>query len=415
MLDFFFLLIFLFAVAIFLRLDWIYYLIYVVGGVWLFSHWWVRRSLNQITVNRRMGYKAFTGEDIPVEIVLHNHSRLPIPWLRIHESVPIELQGRDAYKVVVSIGSRSTAQHTFHLHCQRRGYYPLGPLRLYTGDLFGFAESAWQESQPVYVTVYPQVLPLPQLGLPSQLPFGTARTRQRIFEDPTRMSGVRPYDSGDSMRHIHWRASAHESTLLVKKYQPSIALDTTVVLDLNEGAYPLRERFSASEWAIVIAASLTSHLAEHRQAVGLFSNGWDPLSEREVQPIHSQTGRGHLMTILEMLARIGLRRLDAKTNNGSKEEAPPPFALESWLPNHATSLTWGTTLLIVTPQVSESLLWSLHSLYRRGITILVIVCVHHPDFEVTRSRAGALGIQIHEAIWESDLAHLRQDVGMQGQ
>ncbi len=407
MFDFFFLLIFLFGVAIFLRLDWIYYLLYVVGGVWLFSHWWVRRSLSYLSVNRRLSPKAFTGEDVDVEIVITNKSRLPVPWLRIHESVPLELQGSDAYKTVVSIGGRSQTQHTFHLHCQRRGYYSVGPLRLYTGDLFGFAESAWQESNPTHITVYPQVLTLPQLGLPSQLPFGTVKTRQRIFEDPTRMSGVRPYDSGDSMRHIHWRASAHESTLLVKKFQPSIALDTTVVLDLNDDAFPDRERYSASEWAIVVTASLASHLAEHRQSVGLFSNGWDPVSEREVQPIHSQTGRGHLMAILEMLARIQVRKALPENGTHPPGEAPN-VAIETWLLNHATSLTWGTTLIVVTPRLSEPLLWSLHSLYRRGITVLVLVCVHHADFKATSVQAEALGITAHEVIWESDLAHLQQ-------
>lgn len=411
MIDFFFLLVFLFAIAVFLRMDWIYYLIYVVGGIWLFSHWWVRRSLQQVTVSRRLNQKAFTGEDIEVEVTLHNRSRLPLPWLRIHESVPMELQARNAYKTVTSIGSRATAHHRYTLHCHRRGYYALGPLRLYTGDLFGFAESIWQESGPTYVTVYPQVLPLPDLGLPSQLPFGTVRTRQRIFEDPTRMAGVRPYDSGDSMRHIHWRASAHESQLLVKKYQPSIALDTTVVLDLNEEAYPARERFSGSEWAVVIAASLVSHLAEQRQAVGLLSNGWDPFSEREVQPIHSQTGRGHLMSILETLARIAVRRSETAGGAANGLE-PPSFALESWLPTHANSLTWGTTLILVAPILSETLLWSLHLLTRRGLTVMVVVCVHTAEFEAIRHRAEALGIAAYEVIWESDLADLQQAAGV---
>ncbi|MCB0114590.1 MAG: DUF58 domain-containing protein [Caldilineaceae bacterium] len=407
MVDFFFLLIFLFGIAIFLRMDWIYYLIYVVGGVWLFSHWWVRRSLGKITVSRRLNPKAFTGEDVDVEIVVTNKSRLPVPWLRIHESAPIELQSSDSYKTVLSVGGRSQAQHTFRLHCQRRGYYDVGPLRLYTGDLFGFAESAWQESNPTHLTVYPQVLTLPQLGLPSQLPFGTVKTRQRIFEDPTRIGGVRPYDSGDSMRHIHWRASAHENTLLVKKFQPSIALDTTVVLDLNDEAFPSRERYSGSEWAIVIAASLVSHLAENRQAVGLFSNGWDPFSEHEVQPIHSQTGRGHLMAILDILARIQLRK--SPPENGTEAAADHPnVAIESWLLNHATSLTWGTTLIVVTPRLSEALIWSLHSLYRRGITVLVLVCVHHADFKEAHARAEALGITAYEVIWESDLSRLQQ-------
>jgi uncharacterized protein (DUF58 family) len=412
MFEFFFLLLFLFGIAVFLQLDWIYYLLYVVGGVWLFSHWWVRRSLNQISVQRRMPTKAFTGEDIRAEVVLTNKSRLPVPWLRIHENIPIELRHRDSYKVALSIGSRSPARHTFTFHCHRRGYYPVGPLRLYTGDLFGFAESVWQESAPTYITVYPQVLPLPRLGLPSQLPFGSVRSRQRIFEDPTRIAGVRPYDSGDSMRRIHWRASAHENKLLVKKYQPAIALDTTVVLDLDETAFPAREWFSGSEWGVILAASLASHLAEHRQSVGLLSNGWDPLSEREVQSIGSQTGQGHLMAILELLARVQVRRLtpaeDGARRNGDNEPVPD-FALEKWLPGRAASLTWGTTLLVVTPKLNESLLWVLHALYRRGLSVLAIACVQTANFDVIRSRAEGLGIQAHQVVWESDLADLRQE------
>jgi uncharacterized protein (DUF58 family) len=415
MLEFFFLLLFLFGVAVLLQLDWIYYLLYVVGGVWLFSHWWVRRSLNKISVHRRMPNKAFTGEDIRAEVVLTNKSRLPVPWLRIHENIPIDLRARESYKVALSIGSRSTARHTFTFHCHRRGYYPVGPLRLYTGDLFGFAESIWQESNPTYVTVYPQVLPLPRLGLPSQLPFGDVRSRQRIFEDPARVAGVRPYDSGDSMRRIHWRASAHENKLLVKKYQPAIALDTTVVLDLDETAYPLRERFSGSEWGVVVAASLASHLAEHRQAVGFLSNGWDPLSEHEVKSIGSQTGQGHLMAILELLARVQIRRVppseDGARRNGG-DEPLPDFALEKWLPARAASLTWGTTLLVVTPRLSEPLLWVLHGLSRRGLTVLAIVCVQTANFEATRSRAEGLSFQAHQVVWESDLASLRQEPGV---
>ncbi len=404
MLDFFFLLLFLFGIAVFLRMDWIYYLIYVVGGVWLFSHWWVRRSLSKIEVERQIPPKAFAGETISGEVILRNRSRLPVPWLRIHESIPIELQAIENYKVVLSIGSRSLARHTFQFYCHKRGYYPVGPLRLYTGDLFGFAENAWQESAPTHLTVYPQVLSLPQLGLPSQLPYGTLRSRQRIFEDPTRMVGVRPYDSGDSMRHIHWRASAHENTLLVKKYQPSIALDSTVVLDLDEAAYPDRERFSGSEWAVVLAASLTSHLSDRRQAVGLLSNGWDPVSERETQYIHSATGRGHLMTILESLARVQVRKPLA-----NHEEGPPIVALEKWLPNHAASLTWGTTLIVVTPRLHEPLLWALHALYRRGLSVMAIACTQNANFEATRNQAAALGIHAYQVVWNVDLMKLQDE------
>ncbi|MCB9115846.1 MAG: hypothetical protein H6639_12935 [Caldilineaceae bacterium] len=39
----------LFLIAALVRMDWVYYLVYLVGGVWVFSHWWIRRSLGHLT------------------------------------------------------------------------------------------------------------------------------------------------------------------------------------------------------------------------------------------------------------------------------------------------------------------------------------------------------------------------------
>ncbi len=55
----------LFTIATLLRLDWVYYLVYVVGGVWIFSHWWIRRSFGKLSVERKMGRSAFAGDGCP--------------------------------------------------------------------------------------------------------------------------------------------------------------------------------------------------------------------------------------------------------------------------------------------------------------------------------------------------------------
>ena len=419
MFDLFFLLLFLFGFAVFLRMDWIYYVFYVVGGVWLISHWWTRRSLRNLNVSRRVPDRAFAGESIRSDVNFHNRSRLPIPWLRLHENIPIDLRATDQYSTVISVGGRTLTQRSFALHCHRRGYYEIGPLNLYTGDLFGFAESSWQETSSHFLTVYPKVYSLADLGLPSMLPFGDMHSPHRLFQDPTRLAGVRPYTGGDSMRHIHWRASAHEGTLLVKKYQPSMALSTTIVLDLDRSAFPYREEYSGSEWAVVLAASLASHVAEQRQEVGFLSNGRDPHAGAEVSGIPARSGRGNLMGILEILARIQLRdmrKADADTrlgtgggadDSGSEAEWSSPIALPHWLPARVAHLGWGSTLLVVTPRLTESLLWALHSMYRRGLNVYALACTLQPQYKLMQEKAEALGITTHQVIWESDLLKLQ--------
>ena len=423
MFDLFFLLLFLFAFAVFLRMDWIYYVFYVVGGVWLISHWWTRRSLRNLNVSRRVPAKAFAGERIHSDIDFLNRSRLPIPWLRLQENIPIDLRAIEQYSTVISVGGRSLTRRQFELHCHRRGYYEVGPLSLQTGDLFGFAESSWQETSAQLITVYPKVYSLADLGLPSLLPFGDMRSPHRLYQDPTRMAGVRPYESGDSMRNIHWRASAHEGTLLVKKFQPSMALSTTVVLDLDRSAFPYREEYSGSEWAVVLAASVASHVAEQRQEIGFLSNGEDPRTGAEVLAVPSRNGRGHLMGILEILARIQMRDMrkaegEAANRNGrkpprasaddaGKEEWVSPIALPTWLPGRVAHLSWGSTLVVVTPRLTEELVWVLHGMYRRGLNVYALVCTLQPQFKRVQEQAEALGITSHQTIWESDLLKLQ--------
>ena len=385
----------LFLLATLFRLDWVYYLVYVVGGVWVFSHWWIRRSFRKLSVRRKMLHNAFVGEKLPVHLEIINRSWLPFPWLMVEERVPLDLKDSLEYRNVLAVGSRAVVDHTYTLYCKRRGYYAVGPMSLSTGDLFGFADAQWIEDQPAYVTVYPQIVPLHQLGLPSRSPFGVLPSRQRLFEDPNRMTGVREYMSGDSQRRIHWKASAHENTLLVKKFQPAIALNVSIVLDLNSLNYPISSAIGSSEWGIIVAASLASYVAGQRQPVGLITNGLDAPTDEMTMPIPSRQGQGHLTTILTALARVQIHEVDA--------------TLSEWLPRRIADMEWGTTLIVVTPHLSVDDVWVLHNAYRRGSKVIAMVCATQPDLDAVRAQAEKLNVLVHQTIWEKDLHNLSPD------
>ncbi len=384
----------LFLFAALLRQNWIYFILYLVAGVWIFSHWWIRHVLKHVKAERHMLYRAFTGEHIDVRLEVRNESWLPLPWLKIVEQAPLELKDQPNYHLVTSLGGHAAVDYSYRFLCKRRGYYPIGPLLITAGDLFGFSGLNWQELDPPHVTVYPQVVTLEQLGLPSRAPFGVIGSRQRIFADPARLTGVRDYVTGDSLRHIHWKASAHEDTLLVKKFQPAIALNVTVVLDMARHSYDHVRRgiFGYSEWSVTVAASVATYITQQRQPVGLISNGRDPRAGATATAVPAQQGQGHLMNVLDLLARIELN-----------DDTP---ALAPWLPRQISDLSWGGTLVVVTPQVSDELLWTLHEAYRRGASVVVLVCAPQPDMRSVRARAGQLGIRVHRTIWTDDLKQM---------
>lgn len=401
--DFLFLLITLLALALMLRLDFVYYIVYVVGGIWLLARWATPRSLAALRVRRQFVDHAFLEERIPVSVEVSNPSWFPVPWLRLTESLPLELAPSDQLQRVYTLRPRERVVIDYELRCTRRGYYALGPLRLVVGDLFGFSDAGGREDAQQFLTVYPRIIPLARLALPSRLPHGTLSASRRIFEDPARLRGVREYQPGDSMRRIHWKASAHADMLLVKQLSPAISLESMLLLNLNSRDYHRQRIYSASEWAIVVAASVATYLETMRQAVGLATNGSDPLVAAEetgvsggrMHPaaIAPRPGRAHLMKQLEILARVEVADIEE------------PFV--NWAQRSAVSLAWGTTVLAITPLADEAVCQGFHRLTRAGMNVVLLVTEPYANFGLVRERARRLGLRAYPLASEDDLTRLQ--------
>jgi len=416
--ELFFLIILLLAVALILRVDFIIYVVYVLVAIYAVSRWVIPRSLRGLKVTRHYHPRAFLSEPIEIQVQLDNHSRLPIYWLQIIESVPPELRCGPTVNHVIHLGPGRGRRLIYKVKAMKRGYYRLGPMQITTGDLFGFQESN-VKLEPDYLTVYPRILSISRLSLPSRLPFGTLASKQRLFEDPARPHGVREYRLGDSLRLVNWKVSAHTDSLLVRTHQPAISLETSLLLNLNVDEYSSRFRSDGPEWAIVLAASLASHLVDLRQSVGLVTNGIDPLLQLKttdpqqtlyeetsgrltfVQPVGNQQvanrqvnlaakliskpippnpGRDHLMQILEQLARL---------------EAGPTVDFASFAFQTTQALNWGTTLMIIVPAADDETCNSLHRLVRNGFNVVLIVIEQFVDFTAIQERARLLGFEAY--------------------
>jgi hypothetical protein len=162
-----------------------------------------------------------------------------------------------------------------------------------------------------------------------------------------------------------------------------------VVLDLNRHVYPASGAIGSSEWAIVVAASVASYVVDQRQPVGLISNGLDSVTGKLTAPIPTHQGQGQLISILTALARVQMHEFDQ--------------SLAQWLPRQIADLEWGTTLVVVTPQVDSAALWAYHEAYRRGSNVVVLVCAPQPDFDQMRGQGERLGVRLHRTVWEKEL------------
>ena len=384
------LLVVLMLLAAFMRGDFALTLIYLVVGALVSGLVWSKRTMTQVRTRRHFQSHAFLGEKIKVDLHVQNTGWLPVPWLELRETLPVALVGPNSFQSVIHLGPHGEAHFEYSLEARKRGYYPIGPLSVSTGDILGLRESLQAVMLAEHLVVYPKIIPLNSLKIPSQSPQGTLRHTLPLFEDPARTFGKRGYVTGDSLRRVDWKASASTGQFQVKVFEPSIALETCIILNINAEDYYYRSRIDSIELAVVIAASIANWITANKQVVGLMVNGHDPLmADGRPQAIPPRKGKRHLMRLLESLARVD-----------TIDQSP----LAPLLQEQRYQLGWGTTLIVVTGRAEDRLIHELYQARRGGQNALLILTGLDASDEASLRQAHAFGIPVTAIASERDLS-----------
>lgn len=337
-----------------------------LGSAWL----WNRYALAGVQYERTLDVtRAFPGEYVELTVRVTNRKLLPLLWLDIADEFPAQLplaRGNLHVTPVPTVGllrhvvalrwyERVSWQH--QLEAKSRGYYAFGPLTLRSGDLFGLFQSEERRAEQSFLLVYPRVVPLAQLGLPAKQPFGDIRATQRLFEDPGRTVGVRDYVAGDSLKRVHWKATAHRQALQARQYEHTATPLAAIFLNVATFEHYWGGIDAETlEGLITVVASLAAHALQEGYATGLFANA-PPHHGDQAMRVPPSSSPQQLPLILEALAKLN------------------PFALasiEETLQAEVRRLPWAATLVVATAVVSPALASVLSRLRQAGRpTVLV--------------------------------------------
>jgi uncharacterized protein (DUF58 family) len=406
-----------FVLAAYARSIPLFFVLCVVLFLLICANLWLREIAGHLQVSRSVQPRLFYGERTTVTLTFSNGSGLPIPWLAARESLPLALRLSDTRSEVFTLEALGHASMIYTLVGARRGLHPLGPLTVSLGDVFGLVRRDLCVPEPRYMLVYPRMLAADDFELPALALFGDIRTRRRTPGDPARIAGLRDYQPGDSLRQIHWPATAAAGSLQVKQYEPATTIQTLICLDLRRSAYGA-DAASATELAISIAATIASRLIESRQEVGVITNGLLMLPDGGAAgaappakavadvlafadgtpaapsdspaglvvapaPIRPAKGRAHLMRILELLAR-----LQASDGDGVLCD----------LEARSLGLPWGSTLVVIAGTVNDEVFITLHRLRQAGLLVVMILVSRTPASVQTVARARSVGVRL-QSVW----------------
>jgi uncharacterized protein (DUF58 family) len=388
----------LLVVAIALDLGLFAYAMYALLGIIIASRALVIGWSGNVVATREMSRDRIKiGDKTAVVIVLKNRNWLPIPWLLVEDLLPrrdlahnppkLQISGRRLK--MLSFRGRSRQILTYQLNCQCRGYYQLGPLVAETGDVFGLYRRYRVLGEPSFLLVAPEVIPLEGFDIASRRPIGEVRMSHRLFEDPTRIAGVRAYEPGDPLNRIHWRATARTGVLHSKIYEPSTVAGATLLMDFHEQSFAAKDEPVRSELAVTAAASIAGAILQMGQQVGLVTNGRDAADRirtegwrheqfvnrraalaagmleksQRLRPVVVPTRRSNtqLTDILHTLAR--LEKTDGMSFSQLVTEA-------------ASQLPMSASVIAILTQVTPEMAISLGNLRRRGLAVTAIINVY---------------------------------------
>lgn len=221
------------------------------------------------------------GETMAVRTTLNRGQGMPIGVLRFEETVPRVLGLRPRFSVH-TLARRWRRSIDYTLTGRARGRYTVGPMLVRVCDPFGTAVSDHQFAATNQVMVTPRVWPLQHLGKVA----GTGRSGETIPQQIGTQGQddvlIREYRQGDDLRRVHWRSSAHQGDLMVRREEQSWDPAATVLLDSRAERHSGLGAQGSFEWSVSAAASVCSHLLRSGYQVRLADASGPVMTSAEV-------------------------------------------------------------------------------------------------------------------------------------
>jgi uncharacterized protein (DUF58 family) len=339
----------------------------------LLAEVWRRWCLTKVTYRRLFSsrYVPF-GEEIEYVVEITNRKLLPLVWIETEDELPAVLapvRGRVTVSHrphrclltnLLALRPYEEVRRHYRLACTSRGEHVFGPLTLRSGDMFGLVSREAEEEGTDRLVVYPRILPVHVSGVAARRLLGDDVVHASLFSDPSRVAGVREYLPGDSVRQIHWPATARAQRLQIKRYDPVGVRRLSLCVDIDtnpEGRWWAGCDPDLQELVLMVAASLAEWAGQQGVPVGLYGNG-KPYGDITAVQLAPSAQPERRRQVLELLGRL----MPYPTG-------PVAQALQSG----AIRRPSGATVLLVTGLLYASKVHALGTLARSGHSVVAVL------------------------------------------
>ena len=209
------------------------------------------------------------GESVAAELVLRNER--PIARLEVLLDLPYGLVDEAPNPQLLSLRGNEPLTSAHAIRCERWGAFIADSLVVRVQDRFGLLVHERTIEGCLPLKVYPHGESLRRLLRPLETQALIGNQVPRSRGEGIEFADLRPFEPGDRVRRVNWRATARRGTPWVTETHPERNADVVIFLDTF-----LEARLGGEgtlDQAVSAAASLVRHYLAERDRVGLVAFG----------------------------------------------------------------------------------------------------------------------------------------------
>ncbi|MDQ0229954.1 DUF58 domain-containing protein [Metabacillus malikii] len=367
-----------------MNIAWFIFITCVIAAVqsYIFNRW----GLAKIEYDRYFNKDAvFAGEEIELVDKISNNKILPIPWLRLESKIHKQLKflnrhdiqkeehSDEFHRTLFSLLPFQKITRRHKIRCQKRGFYELTSVSLTIGDVLGLGETFHYVESKTAIIVYPEIISIDEIPLPSRSWLGDILVKRWIIDDPFTLAGIRNYTYGDSMNTVNWKATARTNSLQVNKRDTTADHELIIYVNFDdtEDIWLPIQKPELIEKAISFAASLAHYTISNGMSTGFACNSYlvEPFGSGQVTNhktpirIEASNGQQHLTSIYDTMAKLSMDK-SISFNRFFQEE---------------TQNLKDTDVLIITSILTDSMQETIRKLEHHGNKIEILIVSEQHD------------------------------------
>ena len=209
------------------------------------------------------------GQRTQYSCTVKNRSILPCTSIRLRfeaEGTGLTLGTSETY---ITVPSKDKHTVRFEISADYRGNYKVGVQNIRLYDFLGLFKFQQKREKSLVFTVVPRIRNIGYLPLDSTVHEGVAVRNHLQTEAYSVVSDLKKYQPSDSLKKIHWKATAKRNELISKNYQETERLSAIFLMDNSTIQASPREALEQEDLMMEILVSAMAHLNQLGYIVSL--------------------------------------------------------------------------------------------------------------------------------------------------